>query len=173
MQKRVPIAVAAILTACGAVATTSAESAPQKSAKPKQSVGGAAGCFDPNLKGYARAVAEQIGGVPCARSATRVVPRSTPASLAGLWIFGTSPCNASASYLRLWRDGRYQGKETAGAWRLAGPEIVFAYRVSGQTEAATSLAHKKRTLRQISPDRITLNGETWRRCSTDPEYYLQ
>lgn len=77
MKKRVPIAIAAVLTACGAVTTTSndaAESAPQKSAKPRQQPrvgferfdrGGMAGCFDPKLSGYARAAAERIGGVPC------------------------------------------------------------------------------------------------------------
>jgi hypothetical protein len=77
MKKRVPIAIAAVLTACGAVATTSndsAESAPQKrtKAKPQPRVGvesfdrgGMAGCFDPKLSGYARAAAERIGGVPC------------------------------------------------------------------------------------------------------------
>jgi hypothetical protein len=76
MKKRVPIAIAAVLTACGAVATNSneAESAPQKSAKAKQppsagfpryEQGGMAGCFDPKLSGYARAAAEHIGGLPC------------------------------------------------------------------------------------------------------------
>lgn len=82
MQKRVPIMIAAVLTACGAVATTSndsAESAPQKGAKAKQTPqvgpnrydqGGMAGCFDPRLSGQARTAAERIGGVPCERSAT-------------------------------------------------------------------------------------------------------
>lgn len=79
MQKRVPIAIAAVLTACGAVATTSndtAESAPQKTAKAKQpsagfpryEQGGMAGCFNPNLSGQARVAAERIGGVPCNQS---------------------------------------------------------------------------------------------------------
>lgn len=80
MKKRVPIAIAAALTACGAVATTSndsAESAPQKSAKAKPQPrigverfdqGGMVGCFDPNLSGYARVAAERIGGVPCGQS---------------------------------------------------------------------------------------------------------
>ena len=90
MKKRIPLAIAAVLTACGAVATTSndsAESAPQKSAKAKHQPrvgferfdkGGMAGCFDPKLSGYARAAAERIGGVPCKQEA-----RSTPAAAKG------------------------------------------------------------------------------------------
>lgn len=82
MKKRVPLAVAAALTACGAVATTSndaAESAPQGKSKaaqkqpqigfPDSSRGGMAGCFDPSLSGYARTQAERIGGVPCEQEA--------------------------------------------------------------------------------------------------------
>jgi hypothetical protein len=98
MKKRVPIAIAAVLTACGAVATNSneAESAPQKSAKAKQppsagfphyEQGGMAGCFDPKLSGYARAAAERIGGVPCKQttSATPAAARAGSDLFAGRW----------------------------------------------------------------------------------------
>lgn len=177
MCKRRLIAVAATLAACGGVAwplTNAADSAPQKSAKPKQSVGvprydkgGAAGCFNPNLRGYARAVAESIGGVPCARSTAPSGATPTQLALAGLWTFGTSLCDGSSPFLRLWRDGRYQGTQTAGAWRLVGREIVFAYR-----EDAESVARKTRTFALLAPGRMTLDGETWRRCSTNPDHYL-
>jgi hypothetical protein len=118
MKKRVPIAIAAVLTACGAVATTSndsAESAPQKgTAKQQQTVGfpnyeqgGMAGCFDPKLSGYARAAAERIGGVPCAESS------STGASGNGTTAAGS------------WA-GRYEGSFDGGEGEaiLTGPSRV-------------------------------------------------
>jgi hypothetical protein len=94
MKKRVPVAIAAVLTACGAVVTTSndsAESAPQKSSKAKQPVlnypsydrGGMAGCFDPKLSGYARVAAERIGGVPCKTNSA--APQNDNDPYAGRW----------------------------------------------------------------------------------------
>lgn len=97
MKKRIPIAIAAALTACGAVATTSndsAESAPQKSAKAKQpprvgfesfDKGGMAGCFDPKLSGYARAAAERIGGVPC-KTSTSAQSSGAPSAGGESWL---------------------------------------------------------------------------------------
>jgi len=82
MQRSLPVSVAILLAACGAATTTSndaAESATQSSGKAKQQPrigfenfdrGGMAGCFDPNLSGYARQQAERIGGQPCGLSAS-------------------------------------------------------------------------------------------------------
>lgn len=89
MYSRIHIVIAALLTACGAVATTgdnATESvdADQGSRRGKQKQpaeedpaikaardmagwdeGGMPGCFDPSLSGRERAVAERLGGVPC------------------------------------------------------------------------------------------------------------
>jgi hypothetical protein len=79
MQKGIFVSVAALLAACGGSATTNSSetdsTAPltdranvQKAAQigfQRYDQGGMAGCFDPNLSGYARAAAERIGGVPC------------------------------------------------------------------------------------------------------------
>jgi hypothetical protein len=90
MQRSLPVSVAILLAACGVAATTSndaAESATQSSGKAKQRQrvgfesfdrGGMAGCFDPNLSGYARQAAERIGGVPCAEAPATSATGSDP-----------------------------------------------------------------------------------------------
>ncbi|MEA3013348.1 MAG: hypothetical protein QOD42_1893 [Sphingomonadales bacterium] len=86
MKRTTPIAIAAILTACGAAATNADNAANTnqsarrggdqqreldaflKDASGMQSAvdgGGAPGCFDPSLTGRERAVAERLGAVPC------------------------------------------------------------------------------------------------------------
>jgi hypothetical protein len=155
MQKRVPIAIAAVLTACGAVATTSndsAESAPQKSAKAKQQPsvgfqrfdrGGMAGCFSPRLSGQARAAAERIGGVPCATSQTA----------------GAGARGASDSWA-----GDYEGRGDGGALSMrldnaqtagryyASLEIVGEGGCSGELSAQGTASGNRMTLTQRVPD---------------------
>lgn len=85
MKKRVPLAIAAALAACGVAATAdnAADSAQTSAKRDKQGAakidpvkehldllrategGGMPGCFDPSLSGRPRAVAERLGGVPC------------------------------------------------------------------------------------------------------------
>jgi hypothetical protein len=87
MQKRIPIAIAGALAACGAAAfalNNEADSKPgaaQKQSAEEKAVeaslrrarelnnatgqGGMAGCFDPSLSGYPRRMAEAAGGSPC------------------------------------------------------------------------------------------------------------
>lgn len=93
MKMTTPIAIAAILTACGAAATSADNSADAsqsarrggdqqrkqqreldaylKEAADMESAvqnGGIPGCFDPSLTGRERAVAERLGGVPCSET---------------------------------------------------------------------------------------------------------
>jgi hypothetical protein len=170
MKKRVPIVIAAVLTACGAVATTSnnsAESAPQKGAKAKQppsagfpryEQGGMAGCFDPRLSGYARAAAERIGGVPCAASRTT----------------GGGAGGASGSWA-----GDYEGRGDGGSLSMrldnaqtpgryyASLEIVGEGGCSGELSAQGTALGDRMTLTQRVPDsadicrvNLTRSGQT-------------
>lgn len=90
MRKRLPFSIALLLAACGGAASTSnnaaaeaaAPSAKERAAADKKKAdadalnswfegeraiesGGTVSCFDPNLSGRQRAVAERLGGVPC------------------------------------------------------------------------------------------------------------
>jgi len=119
MSKRIVITAAAILAACGGVATTadnSAEAADQgKKAGAEEAGkqralqrmremqgfddGGMAGCFDPKLSGRERAVAERLGGKPCEDESAR-------APTAGARASGTS----ASGFAGHW-EGQFDGGE--------------------------------------------------------------
>lgn len=119
MKRTTLIAIAAILSACGAAITSgdNAADASQGSRRGKQArpaedpmireareleeavqSGGMPGCFDPSLRGRQRAVAERLGGVPCAASpgAAASAPARGGQSFAGYWSGGFEGGEVSA-----------------------------------------------------------------------------
>ena len=201
MQEGVLVPVAALLAACGVIATTSNDAAVsatqnrQGKAEPRRSVGfqnyeegGMAGCFDPSLAGYPRRAAERAGGVPCEQSPAQPAPTATSGAaltrawLIGTWVAANAKCEASAPTVRFSNDGRFSGTTLAGDWRLARNQIVLTWRdvsewegeiVTSDMEAAAPLRTRNAPIARRPDDRLSFDGDLWQRCSNDPDFYLQ
>ena len=113
-------------------------------------------------------------------------PRTTPDPVnagpfpVGLWMKSAGGCKGNGTPMRLHKDHSYERETDAGSWRIAGGQIQFSYRdtsrwgdapVSAQMEAASPIVTKRVTIARLAPDRMTLAGVTWTRCSTDPDLY--
>jgi hypothetical protein len=152
MRNGISIGLAAMLMACGVAATSNgaAESATQKArprARPQPQPqrplverfdeGGMAGCFDPNLSGFARAAAERIGGVPCddapAGRATRsATPSRQAAWIVGRWIARGSSCQSDGG-IAYYDDGSFNAEGNLGRWQLNGNSLIETALSDGET----------------------------------------
>jgi hypothetical protein len=143
MKKTFSVSLAAMLMACGIGANSSgdaADAAAQRSrpkARPRQPVvddmrfdrGGMAGCFDPNLSGYARRAAEEIGGVPCdeqpnRRAAGPATPSHQATWIIGEWGSGGDTCSLNGPIFEA--GGGYYFSDERGRWSLAGNTLTLA-----------------------------------------------
>lgn len=148
MRKSLPI-FAAVLTACGATATTADNAADSsqgpgrgKQAKEVESKairdsravasweeGGMPGCFDPSLQGRERAVAERLGGTPCEGDGGASPPPATNARsetwIVGAWAESRAACQGDTGLI-FDRNGTYTaaGSEN-GRWTLSGNSLSF------------------------------------------------
>jgi hypothetical protein len=136
MKKGLSLGLSALLMACGVAATNdTAESATQRArpkARPQRPVlddmrfdqGGMAGCFDPNLSGYARRAAEEIGGVPC-ETPRRPAPAATSRGaswLVGRWISRGGSCDSDEG-IAYSANGTFVTDIQSGRWRLIGDTL--------------------------------------------------
>lgn len=107
---------------------------------------------------------------------TTANPANVGAWPVGLWTRGG--CSGAAAWLRLHKDGRYERTSDAGTWRIVKNEIVLSYRLVGPNatsdmERRAPIASKRIAFAKVSPERMTLGGASWARCSRDPDFYLQ
>lgn len=188
MRKGLPI-IAAILTACGAAVTTAdnAADANQGSRRAKQTRppaedpairqaremeaaiegGGMPGCFNPSLRGRERAVAERLGGVPCAGASGAAAGASARGgqSFAGNWsgIFQGGQVDAEISPRggnRFHVELTTSNPETSCGGGMSGNGSATGNRLSisdtlvlGDTGNASCTMHLTR-----QGDRLSLNG---------------
>lgn len=90
--------------------------------------GGLTGCFDPRLSGRPRAVAESLGGRPCATGNTNANGRSgmlggQPASLVGAWVGRGQECGGEGLVLQA--DGRFLDQSGEGLWSAEGETLYL------------------------------------------------
>lgn len=82
--------------------------------------GGMPNCFDPNLKGRERAVAERLGGSPC--GSTTAAPTRGSSWIVGGWIERDSSCSEGGITYRA--DGTYITDIQFGRWQLNGTALI-------------------------------------------------
>lgn len=177
------LGLAAALMACGAapVINDAAESATQRTrpkarpqrpeiGPPRFDQGGMAGCFDPNLSGYARAAAERIGGVPC-DTPRRTIPSgaasSGATSIIGAWVQETGYC-ASGDPVLFERGGGYRnsGGDLAGNWSLSGDTLTIVFSEVDPTTGDAVGRRQRGVMRvtRVNANEIRLNETRYRRC---------
>jgi hypothetical protein len=88
--------------------------------------GGMPGCFDPSLRGRERAVAERLGGTPCASAGGASPPREVSARgatwIVGWWIEREEFCGEGGMTYRA--DGTFTHDSGSGRWRLNGNTLI-------------------------------------------------
>lgn len=109
---------------------------------------------------------------------TTANPRNFGPWPVGQWAPAASSCHASRSILRLHKDRRYEGPTDTGSWTMAAGRIRFTYRVVGpddtsDTERYAPVRTRSVVAVKLAPDRMTLDGAAWKRCSADPDLFIQ
>lgn len=96
----------------------------------------------------------------------------------GLWVPADAACRSRSPLMRLRRDHRYQRPSDAGSWKIIGAQIVFSWRdvppmATNDMERSAPIVAKRLAIQKLAADRMTLAGVAWKRCSSDPDFYIQ
>ncbi len=111
--------------------------------------------------------------IPPAPPPTTADPANAGPFPVGLW---TRNCKSGGTPLRLRKDHRYERASDAGSWRIVKTEIVFSWRnvppmATGAMERSAPIVTQRVAIKRLAPDRMTLEGVAWVRCSIDPDRY--
>ena len=96
----------------------------------------------------------------------------------GLWVPANTACRSQSPLMRLHRDHRYQRPSDAGSWKIIGTQIVFSWRdvppmATSDMERSAPVVAKRVPIQKLAVDRMLLAGVAWKRCSIDPDFYIQ
>ncbi len=96
----------------------------------------------------------------------------------GLWVPANAPCRSRSPLMRLRKDHRYERASDAGSWKIIGAQIVFSWRdvppmATNDMERSAPIVNRRVAIQKLAPDRLSLAGVAWKRCSADPDFYLQ